>query len=116
MKLPIVEALHTVPTGRKFQLTTHLSFAAMSSEPDRPFRLDAAEEVQSKATFEMRQLSREPRETMFLHDRARRVMIEEIYGPVTKRLHEIMVMLWEEGPRYDDKIVQAIEQLMEDLK
>ena len=35
---------------------------------------------------------------------------------MSDRLHEILHLLWENGPLYDDKIGKAVEELIEDLK
>lgn len=117
MKLPIIEAMHTAPTGKKVQLTRHLSFEVNVSAPEfDSMRRDVVEEVRTKATLQINQLSRDPRETVHLQEQARRMVMHEIYGPVRERLHEILVMLWEAGPRYDDEISKAIDALMDDLK
>lgn len=117
VKLPIIEAMHTAPTGKKVQLTRHLSFEVSVSAPEFDgVRRDVAEEVRTKAILQINQLSRDPRETPYLQEQARRMVMHEIYGPVRERLQEILTMLFESGPMYDDKIAKAVDELMDDLK
>lgn len=113
MKLPMVEALRTAATGKVVPLTPRLS-AEVKFEPlDRmEVRHDRAIEVRTSAKFEMRQIAGgHDGEFKVLHEQAVRTMMHEVYGPITERLHDILVMLWEEGPRYDPKVALAVEEL-----
>ena len=116
MKLPIVEAVRTAPTGKVVPLTSHMSWEISAAPALDTFIKDRAVEIRSKATFEVRQLSHDIRETEHLDRQAKRMMMHEIYGPVEDRLREILHMLYEKGPMYDDKIILAIDALINDLR
>lgn len=116
MKLPIVERLRTAQTGVKVPLSPHMSFVHTiedASGPDRP--RDAYETI-TEATFSFRQTADDSRALPELRTRATRVVLKEVYGPVEDRLHSILHMLWEGGPLYDDKVVQAVQELIDDLR
>lgn len=113
MKLPLVDALRTAVTGKVVPLTPRLSVEVKYDLPD-PFEVvrDRAIEVRTSAKFEMRQISGgNDGELKALHEQAIRAMVHEVYGPITERLHDILVMLWEEGPRYDPKVALAVDEL-----
>lgn len=116
MKLPIVEAVRTTPTGKVVPLTKHLSWEISAAPALDEFIRDRAVEIRSKATFEIRQLANDTREMEHLDKQAKRVMIHEIYGPVEDRLIVILHMLYEAGPMYDDKIKEAVDSLINDLR
>jgi hypothetical protein len=118
MKLPIVERLQTMKTGEVEDLTPHLT-ARVDIETVDPAMAPMSRsvyKVRTGCTFQMDQWANEGRELAVLKERAIRVMVHEIYGPVTDRLLEILGMLWEAGPIYDDKVGEAIEQLLRDLE
>lgn len=118
MKLPMIEALKTAETGKCVQITPRLSVAV---EFNKPPELDTvlnhvAMEIRSSAHFEVRQIARDSREIPHLQRQAKRMLMNEVYGPVRERLYEILKMLWESGPSYDDKITKAIDDLVSDLQ
>lgn len=116
MKLPMVEALRTAETGKRFAINRHLSLICEVGSITAPFSRGDAYEVKSEATFRIVQVANDSRALGHLHDRAARALTHEVYGPVMDRLMEIRTMLWEDGPRYDDKIAEAIDELINDLK
>lgn len=118
MKLPMIEALKTAETGKRIQITPRLSVAV---EFNKPPEVDAvlhnvAMEIRSSAHFEVRQIARDSREIPHLQRQAERMLMNEVYGPVRGRLYDILKMLWEAGPAYDDKICTAIDKLIVDLQ
>jgi hypothetical protein len=116
MKLPIIEALRTIETGKVIPITGRVSVAREVPTSPNPSSYDRAIEFNTSAKFEMRQISMDKNDIHHLHKQAARAMTKEIYGPVSDRLHDILHMLWENGPLYDDKIVKAVESLIEDLR
>ena len=74
------------------------------------------QKFRSTALFQMDQIADDDRAIPHLHRQAERVLMHEVYGPVQERLMEILKMLWEAGPIYDDKISKAIDVLISDLK
>lgn len=117
MKLPIIEAMQTAPTGKIIQLTPHLRAGVMMDASfDAMVVNDRAIEFETTAKFSLHQIANDTREIPTLQKQAINVAMHELYGPVRERLHDILVMLWSEGPRYDDKIAVAVSALMEDLK
>lgn len=116
MKLPIIEALRTIETGKVIPITGRVSIERELPTSLNPFRYDRAIEFVTSAKFEMRQIAMHKGEIPHLHEQAARAMTREIYGPVSDRLHDILHLLWENGPLYDDKIAKAVESLIEDLR
>lgn len=116
MKLPVVEAIRTAPTGKVVPLTSHMSFEVVVAPALDANTKDHAFEIRSSAIFEVRQLARDSRETGYLQEQAKRIMLHEVYGPVEDRLREILHMLYEAGPMYEDKIVNAVDVLINDLR
>lgn len=116
MKLPIVEALRTVETGKVIPITGRVSIERELPTSPNPFRYDRAIEFVTIAKFEMRQIATHKEEIPYFHKQAARAMTHEIYGPVTDRLHDILHLLWENGPLFDDKISEAVESLIDDLR
>jgi len=116
MKLPIIEAMQTAQTGQVKALTRHLSFQHEVAEVPEPLRFDRAFEVRTSATLRVDQWADDSRALPLMGERARRMILKEIYGPVEDRLHEILHMLWKEGPQCDPKIAGAVDQLISDLR
>lgn len=117
MKLPIVEAMMTARTGKVVPLTRHISILAdVHSELMHPMQApDRAYEFVTEAKLSVHQHSTDDRAIAILQDRARRMVLHELYGPVEDRLHEILHLVWE-AHQPNDKIATAVEELINDLR
>lgn len=116
MKLSIVEAVQTTPTGKVVPLTNHMTWEISAAPSLDTYIKDRAVEIRSRAVFETRQLATDTRAIEHMTRQAKSIMMREIYGPVEERLYEILHMLYEAGPMYDDKITRAVDELINDLK
>lgn len=116
MKLPIVERMRTTPTGRLMALAPHLSIIHQAEVPSRPDSRDRAVEFVTEARFGVTQWAGGADAIPILHAQATRVLLREIYGPVEERLFEILTLLFEAGPIYEDKVLQAVESLLKDMR
>lgn len=116
MKLPIVERMRTTSTGKLMALTPHFSIIHQVEMPSRPDSRDRAVEFVTECRFGVNQWSRDAEAIPILHEQATRVVMREIYGPVEERLFEILTLLFEAGPIYEDKVLQAVESLLKDMR
>lgn len=118
MKLPIVDRLQV--NLKPYEMlpllvAPHTSVAATTEKPSSP-RYAHRYEVVAKFGIEQWSESGEPGAIIEMRNRAIRVLLREIYGPVEERLHEILVMLYEAPPVYDDKVLLAVNELLKDLR
>lgn len=116
MKLPMIEALRTKRIGTRVPVTPRLSMVVMENvdfaTPVQSYR----EVFRSAAIFQIDQIADDERAIPHLQKQAERVLMHEVYGPVHERLMEVLKMLYEAGPAYDDKVVKAIDALISDLQ
>jgi hypothetical protein len=116
--MPLIAALRTSITEKRVYITPRLS-VGKTTEAVGPISRGPDHFIfRSRAIFEMQQIAdgREPPEVIpMLHKQASRALAKEVYGPVRERLHEILIMLWEAGPTYDDKVHKAVNELFESL-
>lgn len=116
MKLPIVEAMMTAKTGNVVPLTRHISFVSDVKSPiSESMFPDRAYELLTEAKLAVYQHATDDRAIAILHDRARHMVMHELYGPVQDRLYQILHLIWEQR-QFDDKIVLAVEELINDLR
>lgn len=111
--MKVIENLKTVETGRRVAISPRMNFVTRIAESD--VSIKEAILVRSTMTFEMNQIVPDRSKMPHAHDRAKVVMSREIYGEVIERLRDIREQLWENGPRYDDNILESVEQLIADL-
>src|SRR5688572_25642174 len=99
------------------ELTPHFAITATLDDTAPNYAMPhRAYKFTVEARFGVDQWADDERAIPTLRERAVRVVLREIYGPVEERLHEILVMRYEAGPIYEDKVLQAVETLLKDLR
>lgn len=111
--------------------TARIGYQYKEHKPTKYFSLDVAVPLQSDAspnkspvyettaTLKMRQIghgnSPDGIEKALIQERAAISIARELYGDVIERLYEVREVLYEEGPRYNDKVLDLVVDLIDDL-
>jgi len=119
--MKITEKLSTAPTNRVVHITPHISYdTCVVPVPNDD---GVGRVIRSELRFTMEQTASETEVKQsrgevieFMHDRAKRAMLHELYGEIEAELRAIQIMIWEASQPYDQKIVARLAKLISDIR
>lgn len=118
--MKITEKLATAPTNRVVHITPHITYDTSVISPSSADGVGRVIRTELRFTMEQTASEVEVRESRgqvvdFMHDRAKRAMLHELYGEVENELRTIQTMIWEASQPYDQEIVRRIGNLIGEL-
>lgn len=116
----VISQLKTVATGTKVQILRPVSFSPVeiTHSINEAINDSVAAEYITEARLSFRQLGSvyaNEDERRLLSERAAQTIARELYGDVIEKLRDIQVQLWQDAPRYGDKVMEDIDDLISEL-
>lgn len=119
--MKVIDQLKTVASGKQVAIMKPLkpdSFVSISHSISEGIDDRIAAEYVTEARLSFRQLGSRyanEYERNLLSERAAQTIARELYGDVVEKLRDIQIQLWQDAPRYGDKVVEAIDDLISEL-
>lgn len=116
--MKVIDKLNTFKTGNVFFNDKPLNFVNIDRKefPINDSGPNRLIEYRTEARLGMTQLgSGNVNEIKLLQEQAAMAIAHELYGDVVERLHDMLIFLWQQGPRYDDKLVKMVNSLIDEL-
>lgn len=117
----VINQLKTVASGKKLAITKPLdsmNFVSISHSISEGIYDKIVAEYVTEARLSFKQLGTlyaNEDERRLLSERAAQTIARELYGDVIEKLRDIQIQLWQDAPRYGDKVVDAIDDLISEL-
>ena len=119
--MKVIDQLQTAKVG--YQYAEHKLTKYFSLDVAAPLPYDVLPNefpiYETTATLKMRQVGTsknvESFEKKLIHEQAAMSIARELYGDVVERLYKVREVLYEDGPRYDDKVMNLVVKLIDDL-
>lgn len=117
----VISQLKTVASGKQVAILKPLKLTdvvSISHSISGPTDDRIASEYITEARLSFRQLGNRyanEDERRLLSERAAQTIARELYGDVVEKLRDIQIQLWQDAPRYGDKVVEAIDDLISEL-
>lgn len=117
----VIAQLKTVASGKQVAILKPIKpmdFVAISHSITEGIDDRVAAEYITEARLSFRQLGARyanEHERKLMSERAAQTIARELYGDVVEKLRDIQIQLWQDAPRYGDKVVEDIDDLISEL-
>lgn len=117
----VISQLKTVASGKQVAILKPLKLTdvvSISHSINEPTDDRIASEYITEARLSFRQLGSRyanDHELELMSSRAAQTIARELYGDVIEKLRDIQVQLWQDAPRYGDKVMEDIDDLISEL-
>lgn len=118
--MKVLDQLKTLAVG--YQYAEHKETKYFHLQPDISQKTELPQKdtiFETSAKLVMRQVSSgypNEFEKKLIQERAAQSIARELYGDVADELYDIMDQLYEDGPKYDDKVLEMIKKLIDKLE
>lgn len=116
MKLPVIDALQTLQLDKRVPVDRFVSFEQKRIDPPEPLRHRDGVVIRTSAFFCVDQTIYEDQPLEPSSRQAKEIIARRVYDPVIDRLRSIAELLYLDGISYDDKVLEAVNNLINDMK